>query len=110
MCSYSQEEKEEEQQEEEDTSSDDEDSHDHMEESGTPEVTDTERRYLKQEFLRAMQLSFLRGEEKDFDYSAVDTNENYDSVDTQQQDGEDRYFDEEEPQWCTGDTISKPII
>ena len=88
-------EKEMEQLEEEDTSSEEEEM-----EGTAADVTEDEKRRLRQEFLRAMQLSFLRGEDKTFDYSKVDTNEQYDSIETQQQDTEDAYFDEEEPEWC----------
>lgn len=89
-------EKEREQLEEEDTSSEEE-----MEGSAADvTVTEDEKRRLRREFLRAMQLSFLRGEDKAFDYSQVDSNEQYDSIETQQQDTEDAYFDEEEPEWC----------
>ena len=102
---HRQEEKEEEGQEEEDTSSDEEEEEEEgMEEGGgRGEVTETEKRHLRGEFLRAMQLSFLRGDDKDFDYSSVDTNEAYDSVEIQQRDGEDAYFDEEEPEWCSNE-------
>lgn len=96
-------EKEREQEEEEDTSSEEEEG---MEE-GSAEVTEAEKRHLRQEFLQVMQLSFLRGEDKGFDYSSVDGNERYDSIETQQQDGEDAYFDEEEPEWC--DTPPKTL-
>ena len=92
-------EKEEEQEEEEDTSSEEE-----MEGGERAEVTETEKRRQRQEFLRAMQLSFLRGEDEGFDYSSVDADERYDSIDMEQQDGEDAYFDEEEPEWCDTDT------
>ena len=74
-----------------------------MESVSEEEVTETEKRHLRQEFLRAMQLSFLRGEDREFDYGSVDNNDRYDSVETLQQDGEDLYFDEEEPQWCDDD-------
>lgn len=91
-------EKEKEQEEEEDTSSGEE----KMEEEGA-QVSEVERRRLKQEFLRVMQLSFLRGEDKEFDYGTVDGNERYDSIGMEQQDSEDAYFDEEEPEWCSSE-------
>lgn len=97
-------EREKEQEEEEDTSSEEEQE---MEE-GSTEVTEIEKSRLKQEFLRVMQLSFLRGEDKEFDYSTVDGNERYDSIEMQQQDSEDAYFDEEEPEWCSSETDTVP--
>ena len=95
-------EREREQEEEEDTSSEEEDE---GMEGGRVEVTEAEKLLLRREFLRVMQLRFLRGEDRDFDYSSVDTNERYDSVEMQQQDGEDAYFDGEEPQWWCGDEV-----
>ena len=92
-------EKERAQEEEEDTSSEEEE--EEAMEGESAEVTDTERWRLRQEFLQAMQLSFLRGEDKEFDYGRIDRDEQYDSIETQQQDGEDAYFDEEEPERCT---------
>ena len=68
--------------------------------SADPDVAAQEKQMLKQEFLRAMQLSFLSGEDKDFDYSKVDSNDQYDSLDHRQQDEEEAYFDQEEPSWC----------
>lgn len=67
--------------------------------SSDPEEAEQEKRMMRQEFLRAMQLSFLGGEDRDFDYSEVDWNEQYDSMDLQQQDEEEAYFDAEEPFW-----------
>ena len=64
-----------------------------------PNVAAQEKNMLRQEFLRTMQLSFLSGEDRDFDYSRVDSNERYDSMDMRQQDEEEAYFDKEEPQW-----------
>ena len=68
--------------------------------STDPDVAAQEKRMLRQEFLRAMQLSFLSGEDKEFDYSKVDSNDQYDSLDHRQQDEEEAYFDQEEPSWC----------
>ncbi len=68
--------------------------------SGNPEVAARERAMLRVEFLREMQLSFLNGEDKEFDYTKVDLDERYDPVDLRQRDDEDSYFDAEEPGWC----------
>ncbi|KAL4821188.1 coiled-coil domain-containing protein-domain-containing protein [Aspergillus spinulosporus] len=43
-----------------------------------------------------MTMRFLRGEDTDFDYSTVDGNEDLDDANEEQE----RYFDEEEPEWC----------
>ncbi|PYI08720.1 hypothetical protein BO78DRAFT_364043 [Aspergillus sclerotiicarbonarius CBS 121057] len=42
-----------------------------------------------------MTLRFLRGEDDDFDYATVDNNDEYDDWNVEQ----DKYFDEEEPEW-----------
>ena len=68
--------------------------------STDPVTAGREKEMLKEEFLKAMQLRFLSGEEKDFDYSKVDSNEKYDSIDMRQRDEEDDYFDTEEPSRC----------
>lgn len=68
--------------------------------SADPVTAGREKEMLKEEFLKAMQLRFLSGEERDFDYSKVDSNEQYDSIDTRQRDEEDDYFDTEEPSQC----------
>lgn len=54
------------------------------------------------EFLNIMKQRFLEGEDKDFDYSEVDTNEEYDNLKILSQDEEDKYFDDEEPETCKG--------
>ncbi|GFR96784.1 coiled-coil domain-containing protein 97-like [Elysia marginata] len=55
-----------------------------------------ERNQMRGEFLRIMQERFLAGDDKDFDYSKVDTNTDYDSLDILGHDAEEKYFDEEE--------------
>jgi len=60
-------------------------------------VGEKEKRKLQQEFLRTMQLKFLNGEEKEFDYSKVDNNVEYDSIEQRCIDEEEKYFDSEEP-------------
>ena len=51
---------------------------------------------LHEEFLSVMQDKFMRGEEEEFDYNAVDTNSEYDDVTIRQRDEEEQYFDEED--------------
>ena len=60
-------------------------------------ISEKERRKLRQEFLRTMQLKFLNGEEKEFDYLKVDNNVEYDSIEQRGIDEEEKYFDSEEP-------------
>ena len=74
-----------------------------MELSRGPEIADPEKRMMRQEFLRAMQLNFLSGKDKDFDYGKVDASDRYDSLELRGQDEEEAYFDEEKPSWCQGD-------
>ncbi len=62
-------------------------------------ATEAEKAILRQEFLTHMHQRFLSGQEKDnFDYSNVDFNAEYDSVDIRTQDEEERYFDDESPE------------
>ena len=89
--------------EEEDSSSEDEE--DEEEKEG---ATEEKKREMRREFLQAMQLSFLSGQDPGFDYRSVDQNERYDSVETQERDGEDAYFDSEEPLWCIERETSPP--
>ena len=46
-----------------------------------------------------MTLRFLKGEDGEFDYEEVDNNEAYDDHRTIERDEEERWFDEEKPQW-----------
>ncbi|KAJ5104900.1 hypothetical protein NUU61_002247 [Penicillium alfredii] len=46
-----------------------------------------------------MGLRFMRGLDPDFDYTAVDENDEYDDWTEHQ----DRYFEDEEPEWVVGD-------
>ena len=71
-----------------------------MELNSDPAVAEREKCMLRQEFLAAMQANFLDGKDEDFDYSKIDTDEQYDSLDMKERDEEDVYFDEEKPSWC----------
>lgn len=51
---------------------------------------------LHEEFLSVMQDKFMRGEEEEFDYSAVDINDEYDDLTIRERDEEEHYFDSEE--------------
>ncbi|XP_017029557.1 coiled-coil domain-containing protein 97 [Drosophila kikkawai] len=72
-----------------------------IEQISTPEFYNPgERKLLRHEFLSMMKERFLGGEEKDFDYTAVDDNAQLDDLKQIEQDEEDAYFkdsdDEEE--------------
>ena len=71
-----------------------------MELNSDPVVAEREKYMLQQEFLAAMQANFLDGKDEDIDYSKIDSDEQYDSLDLKGQDEEDDYFDKEEPSWC----------
>ncbi|ORX99747.1 hypothetical protein K493DRAFT_348394 [Basidiobolus meristosporus CBS 931.73] len=57
----------------------------------------TEREDLISEFKDLMKYKFLSGDDKHFDYSKVDTNEEYDDLHQVGEDLEAEYFDSEEP-------------
>ncbi|KAH8412795.1 hypothetical protein KR009_005754 [Drosophila setifemur] len=61
----------------------------------TPEFYNPgERELLRNEFLSMMKERFLSGEDKDFDYSAVDDNAQLDDLKQIEQDEEDAYFED----------------
>lgn len=84
---------------EESDSDDSESETDSMQQDGGDPVSidDDQKLLFRQDYLKAMQLSFLNGEDKDFDYSKVDHCSALDSLDMIGRDAEDAYFEEEEP-------------
>lgn len=60
-------------------------------------ITAEERQLFRNEFVSIVHQNFLDGKD-DFDYSAVDDNEDYDNVDILDHDAENTYFDSEEPE------------
>ena len=58
------------------------------------QLSDDEREMLWQEFMTTMQLRFLDGKDEDFDYTSVDGSAEFDALDLEGQDAEDKYFDE----------------
>ncbi|KAL9128440.1 MAG: hypothetical protein Q9217_002873 [Psora testacea] len=56
-----------------------------------------------QRWKKEMELRFLRGDDGEFDYEKVDGNEAYDDHRTFERDEQERWFDEEEPQWTITD-------
>ncbi|TSK31312.1 Coiled-coil domain-containing protein 97 [Bagarius yarrelli] len=59
------------------------------------EPTAEEKALLREEFLSRMHQSFLEGKDKDFNYSEVDENPDYDNLDILNRDAEEKYFDED---------------
>uniref|UniRef100_A0A3Q0SLY1 Coiled-coil domain containing 97 n=1 Tax=Amphilophus citrinellus TaxID=61819 RepID=A0A3Q0SLY1_AMPCI len=51
---------------------------------------------LREEFISQMHQRFLDGKDKDFNYSEVDENPDYDNLDIVNRDAEDKYFDEDD--------------
>ncbi|XP_041943721.1 coiled-coil domain-containing protein 97 [Alosa sapidissima] len=97
-----------EQQEEEDCAQeeDDEEEEDghgrHGEQDWEPNAQ--EKALLKEEFVSQMQQRFLDGKDKDFNYSEVDDNPDYDNLDIVSRDAEDRYFDDDDDEEDEDDT------
>ncbi|KAM4531621.1 coiled-coil domain-containing protein 97 isoform 2-T2 [Odontesthes bonariensis] len=60
------------------------------------EPTAEEKALLREEFVSQMHQRFLDGKDKDFNYSEVDENPDYDNLDIVSRDAEDRYFDEDD--------------
>jgi hypothetical protein len=54
-----------------------------------------------------METRFLRGGDEDFDYEGVDKNPDYDDRLMEERDAEEKYFDEEEPEFVHGDDAVK---
>ncbi|XP_015282749.1 PREDICTED: coiled-coil domain-containing protein 97 [Gekko japonicus] len=90
----------EEEEEEEETDSDSDHDEAMASNSGTDDwVPDTEEKaFLREEFTSRMYQRFLDGKDRDFDYSEVDENPDFDNLDIVSRDEEERYFDGEEPE------------
>ena len=63
----------------------------------TQRVSLEEKALLRREFMNIVQQLFLSGHEQDFDYAAVVSNADFDSLENRQLDEEAAYFDSEEP-------------
>ena len=61
-------------------------------------ISSEDKLKLREEFLNLMKQRFLEGLDEEFDYTKVDTNDEYDNLDILGQDEQDKYFDEEEPE------------
>ncbi|KAG9343036.1 hypothetical protein JZ751_015254 [Albula glossodonta] len=55
-----------------------------------------EKALLREEFVSQMHQRFLDGKDKDFNYSEVDENPDYDNLDIVSRDAEERYFDDDD--------------
>uniref|UniRef100_A0A3Q2NXX8 Coiled-coil domain containing 97 n=1 Tax=Fundulus heteroclitus TaxID=8078 RepID=A0A3Q2NXX8_FUNHE len=60
------------------------------------EPTADEKALLREEFISQMHQRFLDGKDKDFNYSEVDDNPDYDNLDIVTRDAEEKYFDEDD--------------
>ncbi|KAG5832417.1 hypothetical protein ANANG_G00290940 [Anguilla anguilla] len=78
----------------EETEEDDEDSEAGGGEHWEPSAE--EKALLREEFLTQMHQRFLDGKDKDFNYSEVDENPDYDNLDIVSRDAEERYFDNDD--------------
>ncbi|KAM8824823.1 coiled-coil domain-containing protein 97 isoform 2-T2 [Synchiropus picturatus] len=65
-------------------------------EQKTWEPNSEEKSLLREEFISQMHQRFLDGKDKDFNYSEVDENPDYDNLDIVNRDEEEKYFDEDE--------------
>ncbi|TMS15584.1 Coiled-coil domain-containing protein 97 [Larimichthys crocea] len=79
-------------QEEEEDEEDDDNTVQRQEGEPSPE----EKALLREEFISQMHQRFLDGKDKDFNYSEVDENPDYDNLDIVSRDAEDKYFDEDD--------------
>nr|XP_028598022.1 coiled-coil domain-containing protein 97 [Podarcis muralis] len=83
--------------EEEEEDSDDEDKASDLDmDEWVPEQE--EKAYLREEFTSRMYQRFLDGKDRDFNYSEVDENPDFDNLDIVSRDEEERYFDGEDPE------------
>ena len=57
---------------------------------------------------KEMELRFIRGDDGDFDYDAVDKNEDFDDRTTMDRDHEEEWFEGEDPQWVSSEKDEIP--
>lgn len=69
---------------------------------------DVEKQLLKDEFLSTMQAKFLTGKDSDFDYSKVDTSDEYDDLKLRERDEEEAYFDQDD--WSSQDWVIIVVV
>ena len=73
-----------------------------------PEDAPQDKAEGQQRWHREMTERFLRGDDDDFDYEAVDGNDEWDDRRQEERDAEDRWFTEEEPCFILDEEPSKP--
>ncbi|XP_066494771.1 coiled-coil domain-containing protein 97 [Tiliqua scincoides] len=61
-------------------------------------LDEEEKALLREEFTSRMYQQFLDGKDRDFNYSEVDENPDFDNLDIVSRDEEERYFDGEDPE------------
>lgn len=71
-------------------------------------ITAEEKDLLKEEFIGIMHSKFLSGEDTDFNYAEVDDNVDYDYIELQSQDQEDKYFDGDDDSNTSFNQINEP--
>lgn len=86
----------EEQEREEGAQEEEEDEDDDAVQLPDGEPPPAEKALLRAEFISQMHQRFLDGKDKDFNYSEVDENPDYDNLDIVSRDAEDKYFDEDD--------------
>ncbi|XP_019967628.2 coiled-coil domain-containing protein 97 [Paralichthys olivaceus] len=74
----------------------DEEDDDNRVQESEREPTAEEKALLREEFISQMHQRFLDGKDKDFNYSEVDENPDYDNLDIVNRDAEEKYFDEDD--------------
>ncbi|KAK3597659.1 hypothetical protein CHS0354_040029 [Potamilus streckersoni] len=94
---YSKNNEEGQEEETEESEEDEEEEEEEEDENGKRKISHQAKEMLKNEFLTIMQEKFLRGEDRNFDYSKVDDNEEYDDMCIVDREEEEKYFDDEEP-------------
>ena len=52
-----------------------------------------------QRWRKEMELRFLRGDDEDFEYQKVDQSEEFDDRGVEEREQEEKWFEDEEPQW-----------
>lgn len=68
-----------------------------MEEEASGPLDPAHKELLKKEFVSSMYNTFVIGKDTGFDYKNIDENEEYDLIEVEGHDKEEKYFDEEEP-------------
>ncbi|CAG8729660.1 28207_t:CDS:2 [Dentiscutata erythropus] len=68
------------------------------------QISDEEKKQLRADLVEIMREKFFSGNDPDFDYDAVDFNEEYDDLNIEEQEIHDKYFDTEDPDYLDNGT------